>query len=116
MPGGTLPFQSGPVEQVDGGLATRGPGAGTVEDRHPQVDHGKEEVMLTHVGVTKHLRLVDVDPGYRIERICVRRRDAAVIRWGKAPDIDELPHGRLHALTLVTFVICTRVTSVVISE
>lgn len=47
----TLPVGAG--EQVNDDLATRGPVPGLSKIDIHRVDHGKEEVMLTYVGVTK---------------------------------------------------------------
>ena len=67
--------------------------------------------------MAEHLRLGKIDPGQRVQRIGVGRRDATVVgrrdnaaRWRIAPSAPAgLP-------SLATLVICTRVTSVVIKR
>ena len=96
---GAGPARSG--DQVVGRLAAGGARAGRIEIRHPEIGHLEQVEALAHVRMAEHLRLAEIEPRQRVERVGIRRRDAAEVGRRVALDVDELPHRRMQALDLV---------------
>jgi hypothetical protein len=70
-----------------------GAAAGRVDHRHPQAVHREQEEALAHVGVREdHRFLAHVDPRQRVQRVGIRRRDAAVVARRIARDVGKLAH------------------------
>ena len=87
-------------DQVVGCLATGGAHAGRIEIRHPEIGHLEQVEALAHVRVAEHLRLAEIEPCERVERVGIRRRDAAEVSRRITLDIDELAHRGMQALDL----------------
>ena len=114
---GNLALPAGTGQQIARRLAAGRPRARRGDHRHPEAVSGEEVIAIAHVGVREDPRLlVEIHPGDRIERVGIGCRNAAIVGRRVALDVEELAHGRMQAFGLSTLVICTRVTSVVISE
>ena len=65
---------------------------GELKIGHPQIDHLEQVVAVAHVGMAEHQRLFEIQPRERVQRVGIRRRDAAVIGRRIALDVDERIH------------------------